>query len=227
MGGSTTAFARLGSMIGIIGGTGPEGRGLALRFALAGQQVILGSRSKTCADEAVSKILSKAPSSAVTAALNADAAQMGEVVFIVVPYTAQRSILESLAGHLQGKIVVTAVVPVIVTGGVASSVEIPDGSAALEAQAILPLSEVVAAFHTVSATDLWRSEDPIESDVVVCANDRDASDTIFGLVESIPGLRAIDGGGLENATYVERFTAFLLNINRRYKAHSAIKIVGI
>lgn len=214
-------------MIGLIGGTGPEGRGLALRFALAGQRVILGSRSKAGAEEAVSKILSRAPSSSVTAALNADAARMGEVVFVVVPYTAQRSILESLANQLEGKIVVTAVAPVIVGGGVASAVEIPEGSAALQAQAILPRSEVVAAFHTISATDLWRTEDPMESDVVVCANDRDASDIVFGLVESIPGLRAIDGGGLENATYVERFTAFLLNINRRYKAHSAIKIVGI
>ncbi|SVE46268.1 uncharacterized protein METZ01_LOCUS499122 [marine metagenome] len=214
-------------MIGFIGGTGPEGRSLARRFALSGQKVIVGSRSKARADAAVAKIVTRAPSSLVTAALNAEAAQMGEVVFVVVPYTAQRSILEPLANQLAGKIVVNAVAPVTVSGGMASAVEIPEGSAALQAQSILPRSEVVAAFHTISANDLWRTEDPIESDVVVCANDRDARDTVFGLVESIPRLRAIDGGGLENATYVERFTALLLNINRRYKAHSAIRIVGI
>ena len=214
-------------MIGFIGGTGPEGRGLALMFALAGQRVIVGSRSQARADQAVSEIVAKAPLSSVTAALNAEAARMAEVVFIVVPYTAQRSILKPLGDQLEGKVVVDVVAPLTVSGGVAAAVEVPEGSAALQAQTILPQSKVVAAFQTISASDLWRVGDPLESDVVVCANDNDARDIVFGLVESIPGLRAVDGGGLENATYVESFTALLLNINRRYKAHSAIRIVGI
>ena len=216
-------------MIGFIGGTGPEGRGLALRLALAGERVVIGSRDRAKAEQAVAKVAAKAAGSSLSirAALNADAARMAEVVFVVVPYSAQHPTLETLIDHLEGKVVVDVVAPLTFGDGGAAAVAVPEGSAALQAQAMLPASKVVAAFHTVSARDLLRIADPVESDVVVCADAADARGVVFDLVGKIPGLRAVDGGGLENAAYVESLTALLLNINRRYKAHSAIKIIGI
>lgn len=214
-------------MIGFIGGTGAEGRGLALRLALAGERVIIGSREQAKAEQAVAKIAVKAPGASITAALNAETAQSAEVVFVVVPYPALRPTLEALSDRLAGKVVVDVVAPLSFSDGVAAAVAVPEGSAALQAQAILLKSKVVAAFQTISAIDLLRVADPLESDVVVCADDADARDIVFGLIEKMPALRAVDGGGLDNATYVESFTALLLNINRRYKAHSAIRIVGI
>ena len=214
-------------MIGLIGGTGAEGRGLALRFALAGEQVIIGSRDLERAAAAARKVLRSAPGSTVHSAVNQETAEAADPVFITLPYSAQRTTLEALAGRLAGKVVVSTVAPLAVEGGVARAIPVPEGSAAMQAKAVLTGSSVVAAFQTTSARDLLALGGSLDSDVVVCGDEAEARHAVMALASRIPGLRSVDGGGLENAVYVENLTALLLNINRRYKAHSGIKITGI
>ncbi len=213
--------------IGFIGGTGPEGRGLALRFALAGEDVVIGSRDLGRAEDAARSTLVAAPAATIRGVVNADAARMSDIVFVVVPYGGHRETLEVLSEHLTGKVVVDVVAPLSFDGGKVTAVRVDEGSAALQAQAVLTQSSVVAAFQTISARDLLVPERPIDSDVVVCSDADDAKSLVIELAEKIQGVRGVDGGGIENARYVEDFTALLLNINRIYKAHSAVKIVGI
>ena len=214
-------------MLGFIGGTGPEGRGLALRFALAGHKVVIGSRDESRASEAASALLEEAPDARITGATNAEVAQDTDTVFIVVPYGALAATLEALTEPLSGKTVVSVVAPLEFTGGRPAAVRVPEGSAAEQAQAVLPESTVVAAFQTISARDLLRVSQPVDSDVIVCADVQTAKEDLMTLAEEIAGIRAVDGGALANSRYVEDFTALLLNINRTYKAHSAVKITGI
>ena len=214
-------------MIGFLGGTGPEGRGLALRFALAGESVIIGSRSGDRADEAAKSVARHAPEGAVRGGLNLEVATQGDIVFVAVPYAGHRATLDSLRGALEGKVVVDVVAPLEFRGGRASALRVDEGSVALEAQAVLSGSIVVGAFQNISADDLLAPERTIDSDVIVCADDADARERVIGLANLIDGVRGVDGGGLQNARYVEDFTAMLLNINRIYGAHSTIKIVGI
>ena len=213
--------------IGFIGGTGPEGRGLALRFALAGEDVVIGSRDPDRAENAARSISVAVPAASIRGRVNADAARMSDIVFVAVPYSGPRETLERLSEHLSGKVVVDVVAPLSFDGGKVSAVRVREGSAALQAQAVLSESTLVAAFQTISARDLLVPERPIESDVVVCSDVDDAKRLVIELAEKIQGVRGVDGGGLENARYVEDFTALLLNINRIYKAHSTVKIVGI
>ena len=214
-------------MLGFIGGTGPEGRGLALRFAMAGEQVLIGSRDEMRANEAAESIVSVIGSGLVRGALNREVAREADIAIVAVPYGGHRDTLASLKAELDGKVIVDVVAPLAFNKGVASAVHVEDGSVALEAQAILSGSTVVAAFETISAQELLVPEKSIDSDVVVCADDEQAKKLVMALAEKIQGVRAVNGGGLSNARYVEDLTALLLNINRIYKAHSAIKIVGI
>ena len=214
-------------MLGFIGGTGPEGKGLALRFALAGEQIVVGSRDADRAIQAAKTITDLAPAASVHGALNSEAARVCDVAFVVLPYAAQRATLAALREELAGKIVVDVVAPLAFDKGVARAVAVEQGSAALEAQELLPQSTVVGAFQNISADELLRPEKSMDSDVIVCSDDGASKETVMKLAELIQGVRAVDGGGLANATYVEGFTALLININRIYKAHSMVKIVGI
>ncbi len=214
-------------MIGFLGGTGPEGRGLALRLALSGEDVIIGSRDAGRAAAAAEEVAGLAPGAVVEGALNEEAAARADVVFVAVPYSAQRRTIEAVARHLAGKVVVGVTVPVRFSKGAASIQPVPDGSAALEIQALLPDSRVVAAFQTISAHDLLDPNKRVDSDVVVCSNDEGARTRIMELSGRIAGIRAVDGGGLANAAYVEGMTALILNLNRRYKARAAFRITGI
>ena len=213
--------------MGFIGGTGPEGRGLALRFALTGHPVVIGSRDQSRAAEAASGLLEQAGGADITGSVNTEAVEKADIGFVVVPYGGMAPTLESLRPLLAGKIVVSVVAPLEFVDGQPGAVRVDEGSAAQQAQAILPESTIVAAFQTISARDLLRPDRPMDSDVVVCADDQGAKQTVMSLAQEIDGLRPVDGGGLQNARYVEDFTALLLNINRIYKAHSAIKIAGI
>ena len=214
-------------MIGFIGGTGPEGRGLALRFAMAGEEVVIGSRSRERAQEAVEDVLRRAPDLAVTGAENADAAQSADTVFVAVPYSAHRDTVSGLGDLLKGKIVVDVVVPLAFEKGRVRALAVEEGSVAEQAQLLLPDAQVVGAFHSISAQELLVPDAVVDCDVVVCADDAEARDRVMALAELIKGVRALDGGGLATSRYVEALTALLLNMNRIYKAHSAIKIVGI
>ena len=214
-------------MLGFIGGTGPEGRGLALRFALAGERIVLGSREADRAIQAAEAIGNVAPAASIQGALNSEAAQVCDIAFVVVPYAAQKPTLAGLREELAGKTVVVVVAPLAFDKGVARAVAVEQGSAAQEAQDLLPQSTIVGAFQNLSADELLRPEKSMDSDVIVCSDDSASKETVMKLAELIHGARAVDGGGLANSKYVEDFTALLININRIYKAHSMVKIVGI
>ena len=214
-------------MIGFIGGTGPEGRGLALRFAMAGGEVAIGSRDASRAAAAAESVKALADGLSVIGGLNDEVAERAETVFIAVPYAGHRATLESLRERLDGKTVVDVVAPIAFERGAARAVAVEEGSAAEQAQKLLPNSRVVGAFHNLSAEELLKPDALIDADVVVCADDADAKSAVMNLAETIEGVRAVDGGALANSRYVEELTALLININRIYKAHSTIKIAGI
>ena len=214
-------------MIGFVGGTGPDGMGLALRFAMAGNPVLIGSRNARRARDAADSVTALADGLRVAGALNEEVCIESDVVFVTVPYAGHQPTLESNRYRLQEKVVVDVVVPLEFGRGGARAIEVPEGSAAQQAQTILPDSRVVGAFHNVSADELLKPETRVDSDVIVCSDDTEAKSQIMKLAEVIDGVRAVDGGGLHNSRYVEQFTAMLININRIYKAHSTIRIVGI
>ena len=218
-------------MISFIGGTGPEGRGLALRFAMTGEQVFLGSRDPergVAASVDVRALLPRNYSDqSVMGGINEDAARLGDIVFIAVPYSAHKETLVELEPHLRGKTVVNVVAPLVFVKGSARAVPVEAGSAAEEARDLLPESSVVGAFHNLSAIDLLMPLLALDCDVVVCGDAADARAKVMELAESIKGVRAINGGALVNSRYVEHLTALLININRIYKAHSSIRITGI
>ena len=219
--------APTGPRLVVLGGTGPQGRGLARRFAQAGLPVVLGSRSSQRAEETAAA-LRKATGGDVRGADNAAAAAQGDVVVIAVPWDGHRELLETLADTLAGKVVVDCVNPLGFDGKGAYALAVPEGSAAEQAAALLPASRVVAAFHHVSAVLL---EDPtveqVDTDVLVLGDDREATDLVQQLASRIPGMRGIYGGRLRNAHQVEALTANLISINRRYKAHAGLRVTDV
>ena len=215
-------------MLAFLGGTGPEGKGLALRLAMAGEAVVIGSRDATRATTAAEELALLAPGARIDGASNADAAQAADVVFLTFPYEGQRPTLEQLQEPLKGKVVVDVIAPMqFQRGRGASAVEVAAGSAAQEAQELLPDSLVVAAFQNASAEELQQPDTVMDGDVVVCSDHQEPKALVMELVRKIPQLRPVDGGSLANAKYVEQITPLLVNINRIYRIHAGIKIVGI
>jgi NADPH-dependent F420 reductase len=215
-----------GMKLGFIGGTGPEGKGLAYRFTLAGHEVVIGSRSAERADEAAREVAEHA-SKPVRGAENAGAAREAELVVITVPFSAQADTLPTLRDVLDGKPVVSAAVPLSFEGGKPSMLLVPEGSAAEHAQALLPGAKVVGAFQNLSAAKLWAGDEPLDQDVIVCGDDADAKRSVMALAEQIRGARAVDGGPLAAARYVEGITVLLIGVNRRYKSTTGVRIVGL
>jgi len=214
-------------MLAFLGGTGPEGRGLALRYALAGEDVVIGSRNEARAEEIAKELLELVPKATILGVENRVAADLGDTVFVTVPYEAQKSLLGTLQNSLVGKVVVNVIAPLHFSNGKARAIRVDEGSAAIQAQQLLPKSSVVAAFQNVSAVELLTPDHVMDGDVVVCSDHQEAKQKVMGLAQKIRALRPVDGDGLENARYLEEFTALLLNINRIYRCHSAIKIIGI
>ena len=209
-------------MLGLLGGTGPEGKGLGLRFALAGERVMIGSRQRHRAKAAAEEL-----GCGAIGGLNSEVAAKSDPVFVTTPYQGQAETLEPLSDILSDKIVVVTVAPLKFDPSTVSAIHIDAGSAAEEVQQILPNAKVVAAFQTISAIELLNPHVRIESDVVVCSDHLDAKKSIMTLAEKIDSIRAVDAGSLVNAHYVAQIIALLLNINREYKTHSSIKITGI
>jgi len=217
-----------GLVIGILGGTGDQGRGLGRRFALAGHRVLIGSRSAERAEAAAQQL-----GHGVRGLANAAAAREADVVIAAVPWEGHGELLSALAGELAGKIVVDCVNPMgfdqrgayalpAAEGGPA------EGSAAEQAAALLPGSRVVAAFHHVSAVLLLDPEvDAMDLDVLVLGDDREATDLVQALAARIPGVRGVYAGRLRNCGQIEALTANLVSINRRYKAHAGLRITDI
>ena len=215
-------------MLGFLGGTGPEGRGIALRLGLAGEVVMIGSRDAARAEEAVRELKSLHNLSEVYGGLNEDAARMSDVAFITVPFAAQMSLLDPLKEALDGKVVVSTVAPLGFSGGQAYMLAVEEGSAAMQAQALLPgLQELSQPSRPSAPTACWSLRLRLMGDVVTCADDEEAKALVMSLVERISALRAVDGRALSNSRYVEGITALLININRLYKARSGIRITGV
>jgi len=212
--------------IGLIGGTGPEGKGLAYRFALAGHEVIVGSRSAERAQEAASEVAEHASSANVRGAENIEAAREGEVVVLTVPFEAQAATLPALAETLDGKVVVSAGVPMAFESGRAAAVDVAEGSAAEQAQSLLPRARVIGGFQNLGARKLWGSK-PLAQDVIVCGDDEDAKAQVMRLAEEIEGVRAVDGGALAMSRFVEGITVLLVSVNKRYKVTAGVKIAGL
>ncbi|MFP5220177.1 MAG: NADPH-dependent F420 reductase [Actinomycetes bacterium] len=212
-----------GTSIAVLGGTGPQGRGLARRWALAGHRVVLGSRDAGRAEEAASALPGE-----VSGADNAGAAAQGDVVVVAVPWDGHRSLLESLVEPLDGKVVVDCVNPLGFDKQGAYALPVEEGSAAQQAAAVLPGSRVVAAFHHVSAVLLLDEEvEQVDTDVLVLGDDREATDLVQALAGRIPGMRGVYGGRLRNAHQVEALTANLISVNRRYKAHAGLRVTDV
>ncbi|MBF8194446.1 NADPH-dependent F420 reductase [Nonomuraea sp. K274] len=212
-----------GLTIGILGGTGDQGKGLARRFALAGHPVLIGSRSAQRAKDAAASIGSGASGDE-----NAAVATQADIVIVAVPYDGHKALLESLRAELAGKIVVDCVNPIGFDKQGAYALPVAEGSAAQQAAAVLPDTRVVAAFHHVSAVLLMDpAVDEVELDVLVLGDDREATDTVQALAAVIPGVRGVYGGRLRNAHQIEALTANIISVNRRYKAHAGLRITDV
>ena len=216
-----------GKTVAVLGGTGPQGRGLARRFAGAGVPVVIGSRSAERAS-ATAADLADATGGTVTGADNAGAAAAGDIVVVAVPWDGHAELLKEVAPALAGKVVVDCVNPLGFDKQGAFALHVEEGSAAQQAQALLPDSTVVGAFHNVSAVKL---EDPevasVDTDVLVLGDVREATELVQDLAGTIPGVRGIYGGRLRNAHQVEALTANLISINRRYKAHAGVRVTDV
>ena len=213
------------TVVAVLGGTGEQGRGLARRLALAGYRVVLGSRDGARAAAAAAELASVGD---VTGLDNAAAARVGDVVVVAVPWDGHRELLAALVDELEGKIVVDCVNPLGFDGKGAFALTVPEGSAAEQAQAVLPGSRVVGAFHHVSAVLLLdETVERVDTDVLVLGDDREATDLVQALADRIPGMRGVYGGRLRNAHQVEALTANLISVNRRYKAHAGLRITDV
>jgi NADPH-dependent F420 reductase len=211
-------------VIGVLGGTGDQGRGLAHRFAAAGHQVIIGSRSAERATAAADGLGGRG----IRGMANADAAREADVVIVAVPWDGHRELLASLADTLAGKIVIDCVNPLAFDARGAYSLLVAEGSAAEQAAAVLPGSRVVGAFHHVSAVVLLDPEvAEVDLDVMVLGDDRTATDLVQALASRIPGVRGVYAGRLRNCGQVEALTANLVSVNRRYKAHAGVRLTDI
>ncbi|MDQ4093149.1 MAG: NADPH-dependent F420 reductase [Actinomycetota bacterium] len=214
--------------IGLLGGTGPQGRGLAYRWTLGGLSVVIGSRNVDRAEHAAALLRARCGTQRVRGADNAGCATESDVVLVAVPFVGHAALLESLRSSLAGTIVIDCVNPLGFDKQGPFAYAVPEGSAAQQAQTLLPESRVTAAFHHVSAVLL---DDPkvssLDIDVLVLGDDRQATDLVCALADAIPGVRGIYGGRLRNAGQVESLTANLLAINKRYHAHAGIRITDL
>jgi len=211
--------------IPIIGGTGALGFGLAVRFAAAGRHVVIGSRDAGRAEEAAGKV------EGATGLENGAAAKLGPIVFLTVPFRAQSENLTNLKEALEpGQILVDATVPLAaaVSGKATRLLGVPQGSAAQQAQEMVPEGvTVVSALHTVGAAALRDLEEELDEDVLVTGDDRDAKRRVAELIALIEGLRPVDAGRLEVSRLVEGLTPMLISVNIRHKTHAGVKLTGL
>jgi NADPH-dependent F420 reductase len=217
--------------IAVVGGTGPQGRGLAYRWALHGHRVVVGSRSAERAAEAAARIRQRLPQDAaasVRSATNAEAAETAEVVVLAVPYDGHDDLVRSLAGRLAGKVVVSCVNALGFDKQGPYGLDVPQGSAAQAAQSLAPDARVVGGFHHVSAANLWGKDEYLDhEDVLVCGDDAEAKALVAELARAVTSRAGIDAGRLRMARELETWTAVLISINKRYKARSGTSISGI
>jgi NADPH-dependent F420 reductase len=218
--------------IAIIGGTGPEGMGLAYRWARAGENVVIGSRDPQRAREVAAKLALRAGENArIQGMENAEAVAAAEIVVLTVPFSGQASLLKKLKAYFRpGTILIDTTVPLAASigGSPAKTLGVWQGSAAQQAAELAPKEvAVAAAFHNISA-ELLDSEKSVDCDTIICTDDERARSAASELAEKIPGVRAINGGRLENARIVESITALFITINQKYKVHTVgLRLTGL
>ncbi|MER6914247.1 NADPH-dependent F420 reductase [Streptomyces sp. NPDC000594] len=212
-----------GLVVGVLGGTGDQGRGLAYRLARAGQKVIIGSRAAERAESAAAEL-----GLGVEGAENAECARRSDIVIIAVPWDGHARTLEALRAELAGKLVIDCVNPLGFDKKGAYALKPAEGSAAEQAAALLPESRVTAAFHHLSAVLLQdTSIEEIDTDVMVLGESRADTDLVQALAGRIPGMRGVFAGRLRNAHQVESLVANLISVNRRYKAHAGLRVTDV
>ncbi|WP_086741889.1 NADPH-dependent F420 reductase [Streptomyces glaucescens] len=212
-----------GLVVGVLGGTGPQGKGLAYRLAKAGQKVIVGSRAAERARDAAEEL-----GHGIEGADNAECARRSDIVIVAVPWEGHAKTLQALRGELAGKLVVDCVNPLGFDRKGAYALKPEEGSAAEQAAALLPDSRVTAAFHHLSAVLLQDPEiDEIDTDVMVLGEARADVEIVQALAGRIPGMRGIFAGRLRNAHQVESLVANLISVNRRYKAHAGLRVTDV
>lgn len=209
--------------VGVLGGTGEQGRGLATRWAHAGLRVVIGSRSAERAASVAAEI-----GHGATGTDNGECARSCDVVVVAVPWDGHGELLQTLASDLAGTIVVDCVNPLGFDKQGAFALPVAEGSAMQQAATLLPDSTVVGAFHHVSAVLLLDlTVESLDTDILVLGEDRAATDLVAALADAIPGMRGIYGGRLRNGHQVEAWTANLISMNRRYKAHAGVRITDL
>ncbi len=215
--------------IAIIGGTGNLGFGLARRWALAGKDVVIGSRTADKAEASAAELqelcASRGIAGKVSGAANADAAGAADIVVLTVPFSHQKPTLEEIRGALAGKILIDTTVPLVPPK--VMRVQLPaEGSAAQIAAAVVGEGvRVVSAFQNVAA-DLLQSDEVLDCDVLVCSDDKEARAEVVGLVKDA-GMRGFQAGSLANSAAAEAMTSLLIFINKQYSSHAGIRITGI
>lgn len=210
-------------MVAVLGGTGDQGKGLALRLAQSGLRLAIGSRQESRAREAA-----EAVGHGCTGGTNEQVAAACDIAIIAVPWGGHAAVLADLVEPLAGKVVIDCVNPLGFDKRGAYPLEVDEGSAAEQAQSILTQSVVVGAFHNVSAVLLLDRElERVETDVLVLGDRRAATDAVQALADRIPGMRSVFAGRLRNSAQIEALTANLISINRRYKIHAGIKITDL
>jgi len=219
-------------VVAVVGGTGAEGSGLALRFAKAGLRVLIGSRNLDRAQAAAKEITAQARAGEVTGHANPDAVSKAAIVILTVPLSAQVEILKSIrTSFASGAILVDATVPleIAIGGRLSRTVSLWDGSAAQQAARLAPPGvPVVAAFHVLSAEALRTLDHPVDCDTLICGDHADAKAAVSRLAETIPGVRVIDAGPLDNARFLESSAALLIALNLRHKVnHCGLRITGL
>lgn len=220
----------MGYNIAVIGGTGPQGKGLAYRWAMHGHRVVVGSRSAERAKQTAEEIRERLADAdaEVTGANNSDAAASADIVVLAVPYDGHDALVAELAEELEDKTVISCVNPLGFDKRGPFGLDVPAGSAAEQAAAHLPSARVIGAFHHVSAVSLWGAEEYLShEDVLVCGDDQDAKQVVIELVRPVTGRDGVDAGALRLARQLEPLTAVLISINKRYKVRSGIAVSGL
>jgi NADPH-dependent F420 reductase len=213
--------------IAVLGGTGPQGRGLARWLARAGHSVVIGSRSADRAEVTAGQVRDRTGGD-VSGTDNETAARTADVVLVVVPWDGHRDLIASLSGALDGKVVISCVNPLGFDARGAFGLVVDEGSAAQQTQELVPAARVVGAFHHLSAVSLWDSDDVLDhEDVLVCGDSKEANELVVGLASAVTGRPGIDVGPLRLAGHLEPLTAVLIGINRRYKVRSGVAIAGV
>ena len=214
--------------IGILGGTGPAGSALGARLASVGYEVVIGSRTKDRATEVVDAMKAKWPNFTLnlSGGDNNDASSC-DIVVLATPWDSAAVTAQDHVDLLRGKIIISMANALVRVGKEFQPLLPPRGSVAAHIQAAIPECRVVAAFHHLPATELGHLGYPIDSDVLICSDNAEATATVMDITAHIPGCRPLDAGELSNATAIEAFTAVLLQLNVRYKTRVAPKLTGI